>query len=52
MDLHQTKWTNAEWIHWLAKNFPAFEPVDLGLSFYQFVRHNSEGSFLTLRKKS
>jgi hypothetical protein len=42
---------NTEWIHWLAKNFPAFEPVDLGLSFYQFVRHNSEGSFLTLRKK-
>ena len=51
VDLHQTKWTNAEWILWVAKNFPAFEPTDLGLSFYQFVRHNSEGSFLTLRKK-
>ncbi len=51
VDLHQTKWTNSEWKQWLAKHFPAFESVDLGLSFYQFVRHNSEGSFLTLRLK-
>lgn len=50
VDLHQTKWTNDEWTQWLAKSFSALEPVDLGLRFYQFVRHNSEGSFLTLRK--
>jgi len=51
VDLHQTKWTNAEWLQWLRKNYPSLEPVNLGLSFYQFVRHNSEGSFLTLRLK-
>lgn len=52
IDLHQTKWTNQEWQQWLAKNQPEFEVVDLGLKFYQFVRHNQEGSFLTYRKKS
>jgi SAM-dependent methyltransferase len=47
VDLHQTKWTNAEWKAWLAKNFPELKPVDLTLKYYQFVRHNDEGSFLT-----
>lgn len=50
VDLHQTKWTNAEWKTWLGKNFPELKPVDLGLKFYQFVRHNDEGSFLTFQK--
>ncbi len=51
VDLHQTKWTNAEWKVWLKKSFPDFEPVELGLRSWQFVRHNSEGSFLTLRRR-
>ncbi|HEY0548629.1 MAG TPA: class I SAM-dependent methyltransferase, partial [Verrucomicrobiae bacterium] len=50
VDLHQTKWSNAEWKAWLGKNFPELEWVDLGLKYYQFVRHNDEGSFLTYRK--
>jgi 2-polyprenyl-3-methyl-5-hydroxy-6-metoxy-1,4-benzoquinol methylase len=50
VDLHQTKWSNAEWKAWLGKNFPELELVDLGLKYYQFVRHNDEGSFLTYRK--
>jgi SAM-dependent methyltransferase len=50
IDLHQTKWTNTEWRGWLAVNFPEMQPVDLGLRYYQFVRHNDEGSFLTFRK--
>lgn len=50
VDLHQTKWTNAEWKAWLGKNFPELKSVDLGLKYYQFVRHNDEGSFLTYRK--
>jgi 2-polyprenyl-3-methyl-5-hydroxy-6-metoxy-1,4-benzoquinol methylase len=52
VDLHQTRWTNREWREWVAKTFPDLEPVDLGLKYYQFVRHNSERSFLTFRKKS
>jgi len=50
VDLHQTKWTNAEWKAWLGKNYPELKCVDLGLKFYQFVRHNDEGSFLTFQK--
>jgi 2-polyprenyl-3-methyl-5-hydroxy-6-metoxy-1,4-benzoquinol methylase len=52
MDLHQTKWTNQQWLQWLAQTHPEFEPVNLGLKSYQFVRHNEEGSYLTCRKKS
>lgn len=51
VDLHQTRWTNTQWKAWLAKNFPELEPVDLGLKYYQFVRHNDERSFLTLRRR-
>lgn len=50
-DLHQTKWTNAEWRTWLGKHYPQLEPVDLGLKFYHYVRHNAEGSFLVFRKR-
>jgi SAM-dependent methyltransferase len=50
VDLHQTKWTNSEWKAWIGKNFPEMVPVELGLRFYQYVRHNAEGSFLTFRK--
>jgi len=52
VDLHQTKWTNDHWRQWLARNYPELEPVDLGLKYYQFVRHNEEQSFLTYRKKN
>jgi SAM-dependent methyltransferase len=52
VDLHQTKWTNAEWHQWLAKIHPELSPVDLGLKNHQFVRHNVEQSFLALRKKA
>lgn len=51
VDLHQTKWPNDRWKSWLSTNVPTLASVDLGLKFYQYVRHNAEGSFLTLRKK-
>jgi len=51
VDLHQTKWTNAEWRAWLGKTHPELQHVDLGLKSYQFVRHNQEGSYLTFQKK-
>lgn len=51
VDLHQTKWTNAEWKTWLAKNVPELKDADLGLRYYQFVRHNDEGSFLTFQRR-
>jgi SAM-dependent methyltransferase len=51
VDLHQTKWINAEWHRWLAQTHPEFDPVEIGLKSYQFVRHNQEGSYLTFRKK-
>lgn len=50
VDLHQTRWTNAEWKQWLARHYPSLVPVSLGLKYYQFVRHNQERSFLTLRR--
>lgn len=52
VDLHQTKWTNDQWQQWIAKTHPELEFVKLGLKYYQFVRHNEEGSFLTYRKKT
>lgn len=52
VDLHQTKWTNAQWRQWLAERHPELEHVELGLKYYQFVRHNEERSFLTYRKRS
>jgi 2-polyprenyl-3-methyl-5-hydroxy-6-metoxy-1,4-benzoquinol methylase len=51
VDLHQTKWTNSEWKQWFEKHYPDLVPVELGLRSYQFVRHNSEYSFLTVRRK-
>jgi 2-polyprenyl-3-methyl-5-hydroxy-6-metoxy-1,4-benzoquinol methylase len=51
IDLHQTRWINQEWQRWLAETHPELEIVDLGLRYYQFVRHNEEGSLLTYRKK-
>jgi cyclopropane fatty-acyl-phospholipid synthase-like methyltransferase len=50
VDLHQTKWTNAQWHRWLGDNHPELSPVDLGLKYYQFVRHNEERSFLVFQK--
>jgi len=51
VDLHQTKWSNTQWKRWITSNFPYLETVDLGLRFYQFVRHNEEGSFLTIIRR-
>jgi 2-polyprenyl-3-methyl-5-hydroxy-6-metoxy-1,4-benzoquinol methylase len=51
VDLHQTKWPNAQWREWITKNYPYLEHVDLGLKYYQFVRHNEELSFLTLKRR-
>jgi 2-polyprenyl-3-methyl-5-hydroxy-6-metoxy-1,4-benzoquinol methylase len=51
VDLHQTKWPNDQWQRWLTANVPSLGPTELGLRFYQFVRHNAEGSFLTFKKK-
>jgi SAM-dependent methyltransferase len=51
VDLHQTKWTNAEWQRWIAEHCPELERVDLGLRFYQLVRHNEERSFLIYRRR-
>jgi len=51
VDLHQTKWTNEEWGRMIAAKYPELERVDVGLKFYQFVRHNEERSFLVYRKK-
>jgi hypothetical protein len=50
VDLHQTKWTNQQWRSMMAQRYPELQPVDLGLRFYQFVRHNEERSFLTYRR--
>ena len=52
VDLHQTKWTNQEWRQWLTKTYPEMLPVNLGLKFYQYVRHNEEQSFLVFRKQA
>ena len=52
VDLHQTKWPNAEWRAFLSKEKPQLEWVDLGLTYYQMVRHNEERSFLTYRRKA
>jgi len=51
VDLHQTKWTNEEWGRMIAGKYPELEQVDLGLKYYQFVRHNEERSFLVYRRK-
>ncbi|HWC59912.1 MAG TPA: class I SAM-dependent methyltransferase [Verrucomicrobiae bacterium] len=49
VDLHQTKWTNMQWRQWIGANYPKFRTVDLGLKYYEFVRHNEEASFITLK---
>lgn len=51
VQLHQTRWSNAEWKRWIAENIPALEPVDLGLTLYQHVRIN-EAAFLYYRKRA
>jgi SAM-dependent methyltransferase len=52
IDLHQTKWTNDEWRRMIASTYHDLEPADLDLKYYQFVRHNAEGSFLVYRRKA
>jgi len=51
VDLHQTKWPNAEWRKMIASRFPELESVDLRLKYYQFVRHNEERSFLCYQRR-
>jgi 2-polyprenyl-3-methyl-5-hydroxy-6-metoxy-1,4-benzoquinol methylase len=53
LELHQTRWTNAEWRKYVAENFPELEYTDVGLKIYQFVRYNFlHPSFLLYRKKA
>ena len=52
LELHQTRWTNAEWQAYLRRAFPDLEYVDVGLKIYQFVRYNFlHPSFLLYRRK-
>ena len=51
VDLHQTKWSNDQWVQWVTKTHPELEVVNLNLKSYQYVRHNSEKSFLNFCKK-
>jgi 2-polyprenyl-3-methyl-5-hydroxy-6-metoxy-1,4-benzoquinol methylase len=53
LELHQTRWPNAQWREFVAKNFPDLEYVDVGLKIYQFVRYNFlHPSFLLYRKRA
>ena len=52
LELHQTRWPNAEWRAYVAAKFPELEFADVGLKIYQFVRYNFlYPSFLLYRKK-
>jgi len=52
LELHQTRWTNAEWRAYMTTQFPELEYVDVGLKIYQFVRYNFlHPSFLLYRKR-
>jgi SAM-dependent methyltransferase len=53
LELHQTRWTNAEWRAFVAKSFPELEYVEVGLKIYQYVRYNFlHPSFLLYRLRS
>jgi SAM-dependent methyltransferase len=53
LELHQTRWTNAEWRKWVAGRYPELEYVDVGLKIYQFVRYNFlHPSFLLYRRRN
>ena len=52
VELHQTRWTNSQWIQWISENYPELKNVNLELKTYQFVRHNEEQSFLVCRKRA
>lgn len=51
VDLHQTKMTNKQWRKWIKQHAASLVPDSVGLSFYQYVRYNSERSFLVYRKR-
>jgi SAM-dependent methyltransferase len=51
VDLHQTKWPNAQWRTMIGKNHPELEWVETGMKYYHFVRLNQDFSYLTYRKK-
>lgn len=51
VELHQSRFTNAEWRQRIAGFCPDWEPADLGLKYYQYVRFSyPERSFLAYRK--
>jgi 2-polyprenyl-3-methyl-5-hydroxy-6-metoxy-1,4-benzoquinol methylase len=53
LELHQTRWPNAQWRAYLEKKFPELEYVDVGLVIHQFVRYNFlHPSFLLYRKQT
>jgi 2-polyprenyl-3-methyl-5-hydroxy-6-metoxy-1,4-benzoquinol methylase len=52
LELHQTRWPNAQWQAYVAKKFPQLEPVEMDLKIYQYVRYNFlHPSFLLYRRK-
>jgi len=52
IELHQTRWPNAQWCEFVSARFPELESVDVGLVIYQFVRYNFlHPSFLIYRRR-
>ena len=52
LELHQTRMTNEEWRKYIQEKYRELTPVDLGLRYYQYVRHtiHGENSFLVYKK--
>jgi len=51
VDLHQTKWPNAQWRAMIAKQHPELEWAETSMKYYHFVRLNQDFSYLTYRRK-
>ncbi len=51
VNLHQCMWANAQWKDYFLKHLPDWRPVELPLRYYQYVRHNPEGSFLVFQRQ-
>ena len=52
VELHQTRWSNAEWRKFIEDNFPELTPVDLGLTPSSLVRYDfNDPSILTYQHK-
>lgn len=53
LELHQTRWTNAQWHDYVTRHHSQLERVDLGLKIYQYVRYNFiHPSFLVYRRRA